>query len=289
MAKRPTPTAPAATPRLTCSRIEAEKRLLDRIAKGTALKDRPVSSSPEYDQWEQDLARFNDFNAEMLRRLYTTEEYSNRYKNTGSYFMGFGDTPFYKQHQEDLGRLADRLNYLQTLVEALDLIDEPVDVAAEAPTAGHRRAITGQKVFIVHGRDEEAKSVVARFLSGCDLEAIILHEQPDRGRTIIEKFEQTADVAFAVVLITPDDEGRLKGDADMHDRGRQNVILELGYFIGRLGRERVCSLVRGNVELPSDYAGVVYTPMDAAGAWKMLLARELRAAGLPVDLNKALA
>lgn len=154
---------------------------------------------------------------------------------------------------------------------------------------------SNKKVFIVHGQDNETKTIVARFVERCGLEPVILHEQDDRGRTIIEKFEQSSDVAFAVILLTPDDLGGLRpasGGTTLENakpRARQNVILELGYFIGKLGRTGVCALKRGEVELPSDISGVVYTPYDGADeGWKIKLAREMRAAGLDVDLNKAL-
>jgi predicted nucleotide-binding protein len=95
-----------------------------------------------------------------------------------------------------------------------------------------------RKIFIVHGHDNEAKVEVARFLERVGFEAIILHEQANRGRTIIEKVEMHSDVGFAVVLLTPDDEGGKRGNST-RPRARQNVVLELGYFIGRLGRDRV--------------------------------------------------
>jgi predicted nucleotide-binding protein len=100
-----------------------------------------------------------------------------------------------------------------------------------------------------------ARESVARFLEQIGFEAIILHEQANQGRTIIEKFEAHADVGFAVVLLTPDDEGRAKG-GEIQSRAPQNVVLELGYFIGRLGRNKVCALKRGDLEFPSDYQGV---------------------------------
>ena len=142
------------------------------------------------------------------------------------------------------------------------------------------------KVFIVHGHDGEAREAVARFLERIGFEAVILHEQANRGRTIIEKVEANSDVGFAVVLLTPDDEGCAKGDQP-EPRARQNVLLELGYFIGRLGRHRVCALKRGELEIPSDFAGVVWETMDSGSGWKLALARELQAAGHDVDLNKA--
>ena len=146
--------------------------------------------------------------------------------------------------------------------------------------------ISGSKVFLVHGHDESAKESTARFLEKLSLEAIILHEQPNAGRTIIEKVECYAEVAFAVVLLTPDDiGGKQESEPAFKSRARQNVILELGFFLGRLGRKHVAALIKGDVEKPSDYDGVAYIPMDQAGAWKFELARELKAAGLNVDLN----
>jgi hypothetical protein len=144
-----------------------------------------------------------------------------------------------------------------------------------------------RKVFVVHGHDEGARQSVARYLEKLGFEAIILHEQPSRGRTIIEKIEDHGDVGFAVVLLTPDDVGGLNADK-LQPRARQNVILELGYFIGRLTRSRVCALKRGNVEVPSDFGGVVYTEFDENGGWKAALGKELEAAGFQIDWNVAM-
>ena len=151
------------------------------------------------------------------------------------------------------------------------------------------KTLGSNRVFVVHGHDEAARETVARFLERLELAPVILHEQPNEGRTIIEKIEDNADVAFAVVLLTPDDMGALAANTDnLKPRARQNVILELGYFIGRLSRERVCALRKDGVETPSDYDGVVYTDLDDAGAWKIGLFKELQAAGFDVDANRAL-
>ena len=141
-----------------------------------------------------------------------------------------------------------------------------------------------RKVFIVHGHDDGAREMVARFLERIGLEAIILHEQANQGRTVIEKVVAHGNVGFAVVLLTPDDEGCAKG-GEPEPRARQNVLLELGYFIGRLGRDKVCALKRGKLEIPSDFAGVVWETMDTSGGWKQSLARELEAAGHTIDWN----
>ena len=106
---------------------------------------------------------------------------------------------------------------------------------------------------------------------------------------MIQKFTDHSDAAFAIVLLTADDRGGPADEPPNHQkrRARQNVVFELGFFIAKLGSARVCALYEDGVELPSDYAGVAYVRLDAAGAWRFELARELRAAGLPVDMNKA--
>lgn len=146
-----------------------------------------------------------------------------------------------------------------------------------------------KKIFIVHGHDVAARESVARFIEKIGLEVVILHEQANQGRTIIEKVEANSDVGFAVVLLTPDDEGRSLGHGELEPRARQNVLLELGYFIARLGRSNVCALKKGHVEIPSDFAGVVWTTMDENGAWRTELAKELKAAGYQIDWNRVMA
>jgi len=175
----------------------------------------------------------------------------------------------------------------QTFVTfARDYIDHVKGVtgAAEPTLLPERSGPAARKVFIVHGHDEGARESVARFLEQLDFDPIILHEQANQGRTIIEKIEAHGDVGFAVVLLTPDDLGSVQGGPSQ-PRARQNVLLELGYFIGRLGRARVCALKRGDVEVPSDFGGVVYEPFDGGGGWKQALGRELQAAGFDIDWN----
>ena len=144
-----------------------------------------------------------------------------------------------------------------------------------------------RKVFVVHGHDEVLKLDVARFIEKLGLKVVILAEQANQGRTIIEKFEAHAeDAGFAIVLLTPDDVGASAGNPSaLKSRARQNVILELGYFIGKLTRCRVCALHKGDVELPSDILGIVYVPI--AGNWKLQLAGEMKTAWPELDLNKA--
>lgn len=149
---------------------------------------------------------------------------------------------------------------------------------------------TGNAVFLVHGANDARREEVARFLErllGEETGVLVLHEQPQRGRTLIEKFEETAAAAgFAVVLLTGDDVARPAGSEQPKLRARQNVVFELGFFFGQLGRGRVAALYEEGVELPSDVQGLAYIRVDPTGGWRLPLAQELREAGLDVDLNR---
>ena len=141
-----------------------------------------------------------------------------------------------------------------------------------------------KKVFVVHGHDEGMEQAVARFLEKLGLEPIILHEQSNKGATIIEKLEDNSDVGFAIVLMSPDDEGRKK-DGELESRPRQNVIFEAGWFMGNLGRNRTIVLKRDSFEMPSDLDGLLYEPYDkATGAWRQKVIQELNAAGYNVSM-----
>jgi len=185
----------------------------------------------------------------------------------------------------------DTVVMLEGLISRLEEKREDLgedETSTEQNNTSPSPAHDSRRVFVVHGHDEEAKLSVARFIEKINLEPIILSEQPNEGRTIVEKFEAHADVAFAIVLLTPDDIGFPRDDEEQkRPRARQNVILELGYFVGRLSRSRVCALSKGSVEIPSDIHGVVYVPMDDGGGWKLKLATELKQAGIDVDLNLA--
>jgi len=136
------------------------------------------------------------------------------------------------------------------------------------------------RIFIVHGHDEEMKQAAARTLEKLDLTPIILHEQPDGNKTIMEKIEQYSDVGFAVIILSPDDFAYPKDEDPRKGkyRARQNVIMELGFFLAKLGRKGVFILCRqdDNFEMPSDYSGILYTPYDNAGYWKYKMVDEMK-------------
>ncbi len=179
---------------------------------------------------------------------------------------------------------------LGALMESFEerVVDESGGNETESGTPLGRPTIS-RRVFVAHGRNSGVKEIVARYLEQIDLQPVILHEQGNQGRTIIEKFEAHADVAYAVVLFTRDDIGHAADRPDQaRPRARQNAVLELGFFAGRLGRERVCLLYEEGVEMPSDYAGVLYVQLDDAGAWRLQVAREMKLVGLEIDLNKVI-
>jgi predicted nucleotide-binding protein len=185
-----------------------------------------------------------------------------------------------------LGAFTAMLKSSLSELELMGALDSREGVGEAEPESGEEHPET-RDVFLIHGHDDGAKEAVARFLGKLDLNPIILHEQPNRGRTVIEKFEAHSNVGFAVALLTPDDIGAPKSSPDKpNPRTRQNVILELGYFIGKLSRARVCGLYVESVELPSDIHGVLYVPLDSAGAWRWRLASEIKAASIDVDMNR---
>ena len=158
-----------------------------------------------------------------------------------------------------------------------------IEQERKSATLPQTRPTDLERVFVVHGHDDAPREMVARFISKLGLEPVILHEQPNLGMTVIEKLNANGNVGYAVVLLTPDDIGRGKSESSEHPRARQNVILELGYFLGRLGRDRVVALLKDSIEIPSDYMGVVYVDFDSAGAWRQKLGRELQSVGYEID------
>jgi len=173
------------------------------------------------------------------------------------------------------------LNSIKSEIELYDTDEQPTQIYSKPDEQG----VKSNKIFIVHGHNNEMKLDVARTVERLDLAPIILHEQPSIGsETIIEKFERLSqDVSFAIVLLSADD----KMD-DGKYRARQNVILELGYFIAKLGRENVVTLYDASlkIELPSDVSGVLYEQYDLNGAWKFKMAQALNAAEFNVDANR---
>lgn len=389
---------------LRVPRSDAAQKLEKQISKGNELLSRTIASRGETDLFLRDKQAWSDYNAELLRSLFTTTDMRTEYIAVE---LAQESYVFLDQMDAAIDDVEEKLKVLHSIVQRLDLIPEEIisgdratgaseeslnrevsilirqiqdlrDAATEinpeaAEKAGrpgsgitelikpynsyldkaekmfserdlqavlaikeiarqeeirenlaasyHRKArqriLTGsgqllrilearvapvdsfsrlrtgpfnRRVFIVHGHHEGKREAVARLLMQLDMEPVILHEQPSKGQTLIEKIEHNSDVGFAVVLLTGDDLGCMKGETDnLNPRARQNVVFELGYFFGFLGRKRVCALYESGVELPSDIQGLVYVQLDDQGGWKTSLAQELRAAGFDIDLAKLIA
>lgn len=150
------------------------------------------------------------------------------------------------------------------------------------PDSQDDKGFNNSQVFIVHGHDDIAKLDVASFIYSLGLQPIILHMQASSGMTIIEKIEHYSNVGFGIVLYTPCDTGAKVGALSVRYRARQNVVFEHGYLIGKLGRPRVCAVVKGDIETPNDISGVVYVGMDASLNWQEQLKIEMRNVGYHV-------
>jgi predicted nucleotide-binding protein len=364
--------------KLTLSRDEASARIQNQIVKGQELLSRPVESRSELKQIRQSYYTWDEYNVELLKKLFETEVEAEAYARRPGIFIA-GNSSLEEDIEDFHDDVRSRIRRLDSLAERLELFDEPgsggvvtggsqAEIARRlietldriqasnyqdeqliqeaknlnamlSPTytrmhgavpvitttyppriwwprareeasqalamASARQLATPEpsskrpperapsnRVFLVHGRDHGLKEAVARLVDRIGYKPIILHERPDRGQTIIEKFEREApDAAYAIVLLTPDDVGRLAAEpeAPLGTRARQNVVWEFGYFAALLGRDHVAALVVSADELvrPTDIEGILYISVRDIedDAWRMKLAREMKSAGLDVDLN----
>lgn len=207
----------------------------------------PESYLPEYISWKTRMQTLLE-----TRFGKNSAVFQNFVKGANVIVLGNDQDAFNQSHAYFIGALQS----------AIDLVDFGAEAEEQIPQGKVKH---GNKVFVVHGHDDKLKQEVEIFLKEIGLEPIVLHRQPDKGQTVIEKIESNSDVGYAIILLTPDDigypsteESKLEQDRQKYFRARQNVIFEFGYFIGKLGRSRVCCLYKENVELPTDIAGIVY-------------------------------
>lgn len=267
--------------------LQRLKDLREKLA-NFRVEDIQEEEAPELKALETQIARALDkgFGERSTDRNRFDSATDLRFVNMMVDPFGSGQTFGAYDRQETAKNIRKGISVLATAIEALeqDISDIPV-AAAPQTTRPRVSSATSTDVFIVHGHDHQAMEAVRGLIQKLGLNPIVLQEAPNGGRTVIEKFEANSQRAgFAVILLTPDDVGGPK-NGEMKARARQNVVLELGYFYGALTRKNVCALVRGDVELPSDFVGVVCEPFDDHGAWRTKLAKELRHAGYAVDLN----
>ncbi len=244
---------------------------------------------PELQRQRYDSAEFKKWRRDTrVAVAYAFEESSHHVKE----FQDIGFTPFVLEERFFQEAYVRGLDSAAAILRSM--IDEVQEYWPDDPQEPYSsesvespQPVSTKRVFLTHGRDHGTRDTVAGFLRKLDLEVVILEEQPDQGLTTIEKFEQNAEGGFVVALLTPDDVGGPNAN-ELKPRARQNVIFELGYFVRAFGRNRVRALKKGDVEIPSNYAGVLYISMDEHGGWRMELIREMKSAGLDIDANLAL-
>lgn len=259
---------------------QAKVQLGDRIKKGKGFLKVKVISEQELSLLQKDFNKWDDYNIELLKRFFSSNDLSDEYSHSVPYVGGVvGSRTLQSKINSLKFNISERVDRIESIFERLELY--PNNNTRESKVGFDR-----SKVFIVHGHDNESKLEVARFITKLSFEPIILHEQVSGSKTIIEKIESYSDVGFGIVIYTPCDVGSKQSDSDnLQGRARQNVVFEHGYLIGKLGRSKVCPLVKGSVETPNDISGIVYTSMDTSN-WQVELAKELKAAGYDVDMNK---
>ncbi|MGC4038121.1 MAG: nucleotide-binding protein [Chitinophagaceae bacterium] len=257
---------------LIVDRASFIEKLQERLKIAKSFLDKHITQLPELEELEKEYFRWDNYNSEYLKQSFNNED--NTYK--ASYdrvneWIGFGTNKYDNTGQGRFQKLRDKISNkienIERLIEKAELLKSDIGEAPLKP-AKQIDFKDNNNVFIVHGHNIEIQQSVARVIEKLGLNVIILQEQPNEGKTVIEKFESNSNVGFAIILLTDDDEGKAKTQIDLQKRARQNVILELGYFIGKLGRGRVLPLYSEGVELPSDIHGVLYVPIDKAANWK---------------------
>jgi predicted nucleotide-binding protein len=269
--------------------------ILERqIEAGNDLIQKPTSNSTKkFEDFDREFLNWDRRNGHLLKidveasnsTFYYTYNKILQFEPKGVYTA---PTPV-KKHGFRVNEIKSKVDYLSLIIEVIELEQDNDEnlIPKSAEVISEKEALdANNRIFIVHGHDNELKETVARFLSLLDLEPIILHEQLSSSSTIIEKLErETANVGYGIVLYTSCDSGCKKGDeANLKSRARQNVVFEHGMLIGLIGRANTCVIAEDGVELPNDISGIVYNP--SGEDWKTKLVKELRGAGYSVNTDK---
>lgn len=274
------PTPPAGQSVLRVPRAKAEELLAERIAIGRELSIfQPVLP----DELERQVEQWTDFNRTWLD-TYLGGEAADEYRIASTHYYGYGAG---HDPARKLMALRDavkaEVSKLQSIHDRLHMWERESKIM---PSTFTGQTSPDAPIFIVHGTDTlRAESVARTVEAATSRGTIILREQPNFGRTLIEKFEEhAAEVSYAIIVLTGDDKGSRADETDTRPRARQNVIFEMGYFYGLIGRNHVSVLLRPGVEEPSDMHGIAYINFDDDGAWKTELFRELRHVGFDIHL-----
>lgn len=262
-----------------------KEELDKRIALGEEITKDRIDNDTAFATAKKEFSEWSDYNLELIKQSFT-EPYNECWKSYDNAGTTIGLISAVKGGRQEpwrvlsqfIKRVESKVDYLNKLKNKVDILESSAEVTKVLSEANVERNMS--QVFIVHGHDEEAKTKTARFVEKLGLDAIILHEQASSSRSIIEKIEEYSDVGFGSVLYTSCDIGGKQTEKqELNSRARQNVVFEHGFLIGKIKRENVCALVKGDVELPNDISGVIYISMDDADAWKYTIAKEMKASG----------
>lgn len=246
----------------------AKSKLQERMQKGLEIKKTLISSQYNLEMARNEYSKWNSFNIEMLKRMFTTEELADEFSSwSAAIFVSMRESSLDEQISDLFKDIDNKVHRLDSIIDRLELIQ--VNISHTQPglsdSVSQNSPCNSKKIFVVHGHDVNAKTNLELFLIKIGLTPIVLHRQADEGLTIIEKFEKHSDVGYAFILLTPDEIAYLSSEASKDEkerlkefRARPNVIFEFGYFVGKLGRSRVCCLCKDGVSLPSDVNGVIY-------------------------------
>jgi hypothetical protein len=276
MARSPRST-PEPDPDLAVPSAKLVDQLQVRIAEGESLGAQSVATRDEHRARNDAFKSWDSYNTTLLRRAFTSTSIGDKYTYKPGPSLGV-ELPIAKESEFLTNRIQRQVQQLLSIAQQVDdgLYGHG---PASTPSTEVRPAdiVDGDHVFLVHGRDHRVQGV-ARHIEKAGGKVTILQETTLNGAsTTIERLEdQAAHACHAVVIFTGDDEGRLAGDEDLHRRARQNVVAELGYFVGNLGRRHVTVLSERGVEIPSNFSGVGYIELDEGGAWRAKLLDELR-------------
>lgn len=233
--KKITTSEPKPPAKLLISRDDAKSRLQERIQKGLELKQAQINSREALDAAKNDFSKWNSFNAELLKRIFSTEELAEEYSRwIGISVVAMRETSLGEKIADLYKNIDQKIHRIDSIIERLELIplNNAATSAAVPADESNQSSAKTKKVFVVHGHDEIVKTNLGVFLREIGLEPVVLHRQADESE---------------------EDNARQK-----EFRARPNVIFEFGYFVGKLGRSRVCCLYTGDVSLPSDVSGMIY-------------------------------
>lgn len=244
------------------------------------------SRSFEYDEAQKDeflrqLQVWNNMCREIFIRSFehpNNTDLAGFDQNTPSYIIS-------DIVEEYKSSIRDKIAYIKGFIQRMNIIPCKVESQAVSPKETIKKDTNN--VFIVHGHDSNTRNEAELLVKQLGFEPVVLFKKPNMGDTIIEKLlRESSEAAFAIVLYTKCDEGKAVEVVDLKPRARQNVVFEHGLMCGLLGRKRVVALVEEGVEIPGDLNGIVYITLDSAKRWQFDVAREMKASGMPVDLNR---